>query len=395
MKKSKFICLILLLVAVACSFINEASCSELTIGDFFASEDSYYFSKDENKIYMPFMRFSQKSIIVDEDLNNIGAMFSNSSVEVNNAINRPVAIFANDSVRINNTIKSGVVFSSANIIIDSNIDGDLILFGVNDITITENAVVTGDIICFGTNVNVNGNIEGNLIGAADKLIVEGSISKDLRMEVSNIDIKDENLIGGEIYLESYGINESIENLKSIYPNLVNKIIEVKENNIKDKIYSIVISVVVSWLLYIIVKKVCKKDIFKGILQKVEKYKTPTILVSAFSLVALPVVLLIGLILICFGISIVGVPLLIIYFALLFVSMCINLFVVGSLLSTYVLTKFDFKGNKVSEVFASLGIFALLQILTVLPIISGFVSVLYVMFTMGIIVICAFGKNINN
>lgn len=394
MKKNKIVCLILILAMLACSFISQASCAELTLGDFYASEDSYYFSKDENKIYMPFMRFSQKSIIVDEELNNMGAIFSNSNIEVNSAINKPVAIFANDSVRINSDVKSAVVFSTTNIIIDSNVEGDLILFGVNDITITENSVVTGDIICFGTNINVKGNIDGNLIGAADKVVVDGNISKDLRMEISDVEINNEELIGGEIYLESYGVRESIEGLKSKYPELINKVIEIEENNIKNTIYNSAVAIVTAWLLYILIKKVCKKDIFKSMLQKVEKYKTPTIIISAFSLVAIPLVLIVGFILIGFGISLVGVPLLIIYFALLFIAICVNLFVIGSLVSTFVLQKVDFKENKVAEIFASLGIFAALQILTVIPFIS-FISTLYVMFTMGVILVCVFGKNVNS
>ena len=394
MKRNKIVCLILILAMVACSFISQASCAELTLGDFYASEDSYYFSKDENKIYMPFMRFSQKSIIVDEELNNMGAIFSNSNIEINSAINKPVAIFSNDSVRINSNVKSAVVFSTTNIIIDSNVEGDLILFGVNDITITENSVVTGDIICFGTNVNVKGKIDGNLIGAADKVVVDGNISKDLRMEISDVEINNEELIGGEIYLESYGVRESIEGLKSKYPELINKVIEIEQNDIKNTIYNSAVAIVTSWLLYILIKKVCKKDIFKAMLQKVEKYKTPTIVISAFSLVAIPLILIIGFILIGFGLSLVGVPLLIIYFALLFIAICVNLFVIGSLVSTYVLQKFDFKGNKVAEIFASLGIFAALQILTVIPFIS-FISTLYVMFTIGVILVCACGKNINS
>ena len=394
MKRNKIVCLILILAMVACSFISQASCAELTLGDFYASEDSYYFSKDENKIYMPFMRFSQKSIIVDEELNNMGAIFSNSNIEINSAINKPVAIFSNDSVRINSNVKSAVVFSTTNIIIDSNVEGDLILFGVNDITITENSVVTGDIICFGTNVNVKGKIDGNLIGAADKVVVDGNISKDLRMEISDVEINNEELIGGEIYLESYGVRESIEGLKSKYPELINKVIEIEQNDIKNTIYNSAVAIVTSWLLYILIKKVCKKDIFKAMLQKVEKYKTPTIVISAFSLVAIPLILIIGFILIGFGLSLVGVPLLIIYFALLFIAICVNLFVIGSLVSTYVLQKFDFKGNKTAEIFASLGIFAALQILTVIPFIS-FISTLYVMFTIGVILVCACGKNINS
>ena len=261
MKRNKIVCLILILAMFACSFISQASCAELTLGDFYASEDSYYFSKDENKIYMPFMRFSQKSIIVDEELNNMGAIFSNSNIEVNSAINKPVAIFSNDSVRINSNVKSAVIFSTTNIIIDSNVEGDLILFGVNDITITENSVVTGDIICFGTNVNVKGKIDGNLIGAADKVIVDGNISKDLRMEISDVEINDEELIGGEIYLESYGVRESIEGLKSKYPELINKVIEIEQNDIKNTIYNSAVAIVTAWLLYILIKKVCKKDIF--------------------------------------------------------------------------------------------------------------------------------------
>ena len=103
---------------------------------------------------------------------------------------------------------------------------------------------------------------------------------------------------------------------------------------------------------------------------------------------------IGFILIGFGISLVGVPLLIIYFALLFIAICVNLFVIGSLVNTFVLQKVDFKENKVAEIFASLGIFAALQILTVIPFVS-FISTLYVMFTMGVILVCACGKNINS
>lgn len=397
---NKKLAFIFLVVTFLVSFVfPNINANELEIGDFYAKNEAYSFSEDSDEIYMPFMRFCSESIKVDKKINNIGAIFSSKIIEVNEEINAPVAIFAQDTVRVNEKISDATIFSTANVIIEKGSKGTMIVFSTGDITLSEDAVVEGDLICFSTNLYIKGKVNGNVIGATDNIELTGTIAKDLRMEVKDIAIENDKNVSGNVYLETMGENSKVQALKSLYPNLINKIISINETKTVDvttKIISIIVSiattVVISWILYLLISKFSKTKIFESNLAKVVKYKTPIILIGSLSIVAIPIVLVIVILLLVFGAYIIAVPIITIYTAIIILGISVNVFVIGSLAATLILKKSDIKQKPYLKVMVPFVSFLVVSLIPHLPYISGIAGILYVMATIGIITVCMFKKS---
>ena len=275
----------------------------------------------------------------------------------------------------------------------------MIIFAAGDITFSENSVVEGDLICYSTNLNIKGKVNGNVLGASDKVEILGTISKDLRMEVKDISVNSDKNINGNVYLETMGENSKVNALKDIYPNLINKIIDVNKTktvSMKSTIISTAISigvtVLLSWALYLLIGKFSKTKIFESNLAKVIKYKTPIILIGALSLVAIPIVLVLVILLLVFGAYIIAVPIITLYTAVIILGISANVFIIGSLVSTAILKKVDTKEKGYLKILIPLGVFLVVSLIPKMPYISGLVGILYVMATIGIITVCAFKKS---
>lgn len=396
-KKITFI--ILALVFVVSLVFSNVSANELEIGDYFAKTDSYSFSEDSDDIYMPYMRFSSQNVKVDKKINNIGAIFASKTIEVNEEITAPVAIFAQDTIRVNETISNAVIFSTSNVIVEKGSKGTMIIFSTGDITLSENSVVEGDLICYSTNLYIKGKVNGNVLGSSDKVEITGTIKKDLRMEVKDISVTDDKNISGNVYLETLGENSKVKALKDIYPNLINKIIDVSKNKtvsmkatIINTAISIGITVLLSWALYLLIGKFSKTKIFESNLAKVIKHKTPVILVGTLSLVAIPLVLVLVILLLVFGAYIIAVPVITLYTAVIILGLSANVFIIGSLVSTAILKKVDTKQKGYLKILIPLGVFLAVSLIPKIPYISGIVGILYIMATIGIITVCMFKKS---
>lgn len=364
---------------------NGVFASDEGIVDYDATNDSYTLNDEDNKIYMPFLRIASGSVNINSEINNMGAIFSSSTIDLNSKINKSNFIFASDTIRVNNDAKNSIMFSNSNIIIDSKISGDLILLASSEITITENASIDGDVLFLAPVININGNVSGNIIGCAGIVNVKGKIEKDLRVMTDSVNIDSKELISGKIYIESYS---EIQGIKDMYPDAVIKIAEKKSESVIDKLIYGIITCLTFTLIYILIYICSKKKFFANQLEKIKKNTTKTVLISIISLIIAPVIVILAIVLISIRLYFIAVPILVIYAAMLIIAAMLSVFVIGSTITSYICEKYFKEKNDIWNYGMSFIVFLILYGLSIVPFLSGYLPIVYLMVSMGIMTTCA-------
>lgn len=362
--------------------------SQEGIFDTKATEGIYKASEDKFN-YLPYIRFVTDRIVIDKELTGLGTLFSLSNIEVNAPVSGLQVMFANDTVRVNSNMEYGVIFGANNVVIDGTIDKDMIVFGGNSVTISENAILNSNIICYTDTLNINGKVKGNVLGASNNVKVEGIVEKDLRVQTTNIDVKDENVIQGNIYVESY----NDVNIKDMYPNAMVKKIEVEDNKFSyDVVMNSIITCLLFTLIYLVIDRKTKGKIYENLSTRVKENLLFVILSGSLMILALPAVILILAMLSAFGLHAVTLPLLLIYIGGLLVVGLLSTLIVGSLLANYMSKNYFKDKSKALNAIGAFFVFLSLNILTKLQYIGVYVTMTLVLLSVGIVMAYIFKKN---
>ena len=362
--------------------------SQEGIFDTKATEGIYKASEDKFN-YLPYIRFVTDRIVIDKELTGLGTLFSLSNIEVNAPVSGLQVMFANDTVRVNSNMEYGVIFGANNVVIDGTIDKDIIVFGGNSVTISENAILNSNIICYTDTLNINGKVKGNVLGASNNVKVEGIVEKDLRVQTTNIDVKDENVILGNIYVESY----NDVNIKDMYPNAMVKKIEVEDNKFSyDVVMNSIITCLLFTLIYLVIDRKTKGKIYENLSTRVKENLLFVILSGSLMILALPAVILILAMLSAFGLHAVTLPLLLIYIGGLLVVGLLSTLIVGSLLANYMSKNYFKDKSKALNAIGAFFVFLSLNILTKLQYIGVYVTMTLVLLSVGIVMAYIFKKN---
>lgn len=357
-----------------------------SIFDIDAQTEAYKFSEKRSP-KGPFIRYIQERVIVDKELSGIGTTISEKTIDVTAPTTGIQVLLAADTVRIDSSMEYAVVFSQTNVIIDGNITKDLVVFAGSKVTIGENANISGDIICYSNEIEVKGNVEGNLVGTAQKLIISGNIGKDLRMQLNNIELLDGNSINGDIFFMTY--NKEL-NIKEKYPNAQIKVYEEKSGLLDaSTILSGVITSLAFTLLYLLIEKFTKGKVFLKMITKTRDNLLFFVISGGLSLMMVLPLVFILIMLAAFGLGQIAIPALILYVSYLLVVGLLSTFIIGSFLVKYMAdTRFKAMGNG-TKILSAFVIFMLLFILAKLPTVGIYITILLVMFAIGIVTTCIF------
>ncbi|MEG1363324.1 MAG: hypothetical protein RSC92_02655 [Clostridia bacterium] len=329
---------------------------------------------DTKEIYLPFLRLTTDRLLLDKDTNKSGLSVSGKNIDVTHKLGGVQVITSQDTIKIDGSLKNALLMAPT-VIINGAID-DTVAIVSEKTVISDKAILNNDAIIVSGNLDLKGNVLGSVIGIVGDINIEGNISKDLRVKTETLKISDNSKIDNKIYVESYeDINIQRDNF-SFY-----KLEENKENQIN---YLLILanSIILASIFLLIDRK---SNIFKNMLNKF-KTNYMTVVLSGFLILLLsPFVLGLSLFLILFGLSVIVVPILVIYIAFIVVAIALSLYIVGSLLNSYILTKLENKVNNIwYKLLISTAVFAILFLLTSIQFISGYASMLFVMLTTGML-----------
>lgn len=351
--------------------------------DIDAKETLYKFSDNED-IYLPFFRMSTDRVEIDKEVSNLGITYGNKGVDVNSKTQNLQFLFSNDTIRVNNSMEYVIIASSGNVIIDSNIDKTVVVFAGEKFTLTENANVNGDVICFSNSLEIKGNVFGSVVGSATNSIISGKVNKDFRISTESISISDNNNILGNLFIQTH--NSSIE-LKDKYPNANIKLITTQSTS--DKVIDILIGAIKTALVYtlafLLIFKISKEKLFSNLLSVTKKNFGFSIISGTISLFAVPLVFMLTFLGAFIGIEEIVIPVAIFYIALVFTVSLLSTFIAGTLAHEYVVDKYFTDFDLTKRMACAFFVFLSMILLTNIPKVGIYMNMIFMIVSMGAII----------
>lgn len=347
------------------------------------SNEVYKFSEKDRKISLPFFRFSNERMIIDQELTKSGFCFSAKSIEIDSNLKGIQTLFSADSIRVNSNIEYGILFADGDIIVDSDITKSVILISSGTVTINENVNINEDVICLCNKLELKGNILGSVIASVENVNITGKIKGDLRVSTNNISFGNNENVDGNIYVSTY--NKDL-NLSEKYPNAIIKLQEVKVKNefSFNIVFEMLLNCLVFALMYIIINKIAKKDIFNSAVEKISKNAVIVLLSGTVLLIAFMPIIFLLIMLSVIGLWAIAVPILLIYIVFIVIMLLLNVFIVGSLMYKYIKQKYIKTGGFGTDLLGAFCSYLILNVLTKIPFVGGYVSIILYILAIGIV-----------
>lgn len=296
------------------------------------------------------------------------------------------AFIAGNEIKVNNTI-DGIGFVAGNkltfnanqeyvigagneITVEKDIEKDLFL-AANDIKVNGN--VLRDTYLAANTITINGNLNRNSYIYANEVTLKGTFNGNVTVYAANINIEGAKITGTLKYNKDAVIDGLDKAIKTkTYNATTNKI------TFKEYIYTIVSKYVHITMLAIILVFVCEKLFKKSLKQTEDLNAKKTAILCGKGFLILIGVPMIALMLLMTGIfSSVGVIGGIIYGILVYIANIFTAYTVA-----HKLDKKYFKKNMNSYILMIVGLF-IIYVLSYIPYIGGFVSLLSLLFGLGI------------
>lgn len=378
MKNKVLVIFLVLVMAVS----NIFAVSNTDIIDVRLDEGNYTASQ-ASKISLPFIRITEKNLVMDIDTKKSGLVISGERLEVDKKLEGVYILSAGEEVVIKGEVENALVFSPK-VRIEGKVNGILVNFS-EDLDISEKANIN-EIVTVSAKAKVLGKINENLIGAIGNLELKGEVEKDLRAAVEDLTI-DANKVKGNIYLKTH--NENL-NVKYVYPNAKVDVIKVEDKKKAEtmlKINDLLVAVLTCTIIYYLVEEVGKKKKITKASEKVTRKINMTLLFSAVSIACIFPVIFLSILLIGIGFSNIGIALMALFIGIFVAVTSMSMFITGAYISKCIVKAIS-KKTKVYEylvvalVYASL--YGLITIVAPLQIVNS-------MFALGIVATLLFVK----
>lgn len=369
--------------------------NNFSIGDSKYIDGTYKFSDDKTNNYLPFVRYSSSRIIVDKELTNSGVMFSKGDIDVTSKLSGMDLLFSSDTVRLSSATEFPIIFAD-NVVIDSDVTRTTVIFA-NTITITQNAKISEDLICYANKIDMLGTIHGSLLGGVSTANISGTIDKDLRIRVNDLKFYDgQTKINGNVYVKTTNQNLNISNQ---FPNA--RIYFEKTYAQSAYIFDIALRLIstslIFALLYIIISRRSKDNkFFNSIVEKAKKHPVLLVLSGALNIILLPLVILILIVLSIFGFAVITIPALLVYGVILTVSVILSTFIVGSAIYAYLSKNYlsNFTSFWYTLLFSFLT-YLIIGILCNIPVIGSYISLIVIIISIGLVFLKLLKKDISD
>ena len=140
-----------------------------------STNEVYKVSEDDSSFDLPFIRVIDNRIEVDKSISQVGLFMSTNSIEVTEPLEGIQVFYGNDTVRLNASTQYPVVFTTGNVVINGEIENTTFIYCNGTITLGEDANIKGNLICYSPKLEINGQIDGNILGSVTTLDINNTI----------------------------------------------------------------------------------------------------------------------------------------------------------------------------------------------------------------------------
>ncbi len=371
-----------LTLAIFCIFTNVFAYTDTNIIDFRADEENYTASQ-ASEIKLPFIRMTDKKVVLDKDINKAGLVITANAVEILNSLTGMHFISAGEEVVIKGKIENAVILSPK-VKIEGEVTGTLVNISQN-LEITEKAKVK-ELYTYSNNVVMNGVIKENLLGHVNKLELKGNVEKDLRMSVENLKI-DAGKVKGSVYFKTH--NKDL-NAKYVYPDAKVELKETTKKEEKGKIdFSyLIVSVLSCMIIYYLFENATKNKTISKCVELVKNKTTLILIIATVSFMSIMPVVFVSSLLIAVGFTNIGIAALALFIGIFVAACAMSLFIVGAYITKLISNKYLRNKRKYLEYIVLSIVLAILYVISNVG--YGF-TLLIAMLAVGIIGALIIGK----
>lgn len=388
MNKNKFFTILAILLVFIAS-IN--STYAISIFDTQTSSSVYKTSEDESDFSVPFLRIIEDRIEVDKEISQSGIFATSSSIETNKNLEGIQLFYSGDTVRINSDLEYPIIFSNGNVIINGTIEKSTFIFTNGSIVLGENANVKGNLICYAPKIEVNGVIDGNILGETSLLSVNNNINGKIKMNLYDASFAE------GVKVEK-GIEINTTNKELNIPEVIGTSkIDIVENNdkasFKESAYKFFIAVISNLVIYLLFRIFIKKDKLSIMTEKINKQGN-TILDGVKAYLVLLALLVFGIVLLPI-ITKFGIAMIIISIAVLVVITLLKNAIFTLFISQLVEEKYKESQYKVSGTISAISTLIILELLAMIPYVGEMIKFIVFIVTIGILTGLIKNNNSNN
>lgn len=377
MNKNKFFTIVAILLVFIAS-IN--STYAISIFDTKTSSSVYKASEDDSDFSVPFLRINEDRIEIDKEVSQMGIFATSSSIETNKNMEGLQLFYSGDTVRINSDLEYPIIFSNGNVIINGTIEKSTFILSNGSIILGENSNIKGNLICYAPKVEVNGQIDGNILGETSLLVVNNNVNGKIKMNLYDASFSEN--VKVEKGIEINTTNKDLSIPETIGTSKVDMVENNSKASFKQSLYKFFLAVISNLVIYLLFRIFIKKDKLSLMAKKISGQGN-VILDGVKSYLILIALLVFGIVLLPI-ITKLGIAMIIISIASLVVITLLKNAIFALFVSQLVEEKYKDSQYKVSGTISAISTLVIFELLGMIPYVGEMIKFIIFIITIGII-----------
>lgn len=377
MNKNKFFTIVAILLVFIAS-IN--STYAISIFDTKTSSSVYKASEDDSDFSVPFLRINEDRIEIDKEVSQMGIFATSSSIETNKNMEGLQLFYSGDTVRINSDLEYPIIFSNGNVIINGTIEKSTFILSNGSIILGENCNIKGNLICYAPKVEVNGQIDGNILGETSLLVVNNNVNGKIKMNLYDASFSEN--VKVEKGIEINTTNKDLSIPETIGTSKVDMVENNSKASFKQSLYKFFLAVISNLVIYLLFRIFIKKDKLSLMAKKISGQGN-VILDGIKSYLILIALLVFGIVLLPI-ITKLGIAMIIISIASLVVITLLKNAIFALFVSQLVEEKYKDSQYKVSGTISAISTLVIFELLGMIPYVGEMIKFIIFIITIGII-----------
>lgn len=387
MMKNKGVAIIVALVLCVITFNSTFA---VEIFDNKTSSEVYKVSEDDSSFDVPFSRIVENRIEVDKSISQMGLFMTTSSIEVSEPLKGIQVFYSNDTIRINSDTEYPIIFSTGNVVINGTIEKTTFIYCNGTITIGENANIKENLICYTPKIEINGVVDGNILGNVNILNINNVVKGKIKMNVVEVNSSENAKV--EKGLEINTSNKELTISENVGASTIDIISNEKDTSVKSYLLEVLTATLGNIVIFLLILIFVKKDRLEKIADKLQNGRMVLkngiysylflLAMLCFSVVLLVLLTKLGVVFLVFGTAVLTI-----------ITILKNV-IFGTFITELVSKKYNDAQVKPNNILTAIMTLLILELLETIPYVGEVIKFITFIISLGIIVSLTFKTRFN-
>lgn len=387
MMKNKGVAIIVALVLCVITFNSTFA---VEIFDNKTSSEVYKVSEDDSSFDVPFSRIVENRIEVDKSISQMGLFMTTSSIEVSEPLKGIQVFYSNDTIRINSDTEYPIIFSTGNVVINGTIEKTTFIYCNGTITIGEKANIKENLICYAPKIEINGVVDGNILGNVNILNINNVVKGKIKMNVVEVNSSENAKV--EKGLEINTSNKELTISENVGTSTIDIISNEKDTSVKSYLLEVLTATLGNIVIFLLILIFVKKDRLEKIADKLQNGRM-VLKNGIYSYLFLLAMLCFGVVLLVL-LTKLGVVFLVFGAAVLTIITILKNVIFGTFITELVSKKYNDAQVKPNNILTAIMTLLILELLETIPYVGEVIKFITFIISLGIIVSLTFKTRFN-